>query len=130
MRISRIISSLAFCLYIAAVAYLCFASPDHIPELPQLWFGLPSDKVGHFLMFLPYPILAYQTFASKDMSPSRCSLILLIIMITGVGTAFGTEQLQAALAYRSAEIHDLYADTAGMLTGGLCVTGHILLKNR
>jgi hypothetical protein len=76
MRIRRIIFLLLFCLYIAAVAYLCFARPDEVPSLPETWFGLPADKVAHFLMFLPFPFLGYIAFEGNGMNWWKKALLM------------------------------------------------------
>lgn len=130
MLARRIISVVLFCLYIAAVAYLCFAKPEDMPQLSQTWFGLPSDKVGHFLMFLPYPLLSFHLFRHDEMTAGRQILLLAVLMVTGAGLAAGSEQIQASLGYRSADTHDLIADMAGLTTGGLCILCYILFRRR
>lgn len=119
MSARRIKPAIIFCLYIIGVMYLCFAKPDDMPQLPQLLFGLPADKVGHFLMFLPFPLLGYMVFANKDMVPARKVILLSILVICGLGMAIGTEQVQAALEYRSADMKDFATDALGLAVGGL-----------
>lgn len=128
MKHSRIISVFIFCLYIAAVAYLCFARPDDMPQLPQLWLGLPADKVGHFLMFTPFPLLGYLTFEVKGMSVGRKLFLIAILIVFGAGMALGTEYIQARLEYRSAENSDLLADVIGLITGGIFTLIYIFLR--
>ena len=113
MLARRIISATVFCIYLAAVAFLCFAKPDDLPQVPTMWFGIPADKAGHFLMFIPFPILSYMVFGNPDSNRLRQMLKLSAIMCMGIGLAIGTEQIQAQLAYRQAEFMDLYADAAG-----------------
>lgn len=119
MQPKRLISVILFCLYMAAVAYLCFAKPDDMPKLPELWFGLPADKAGHFLMFVPFTLLSFMVFDKDRMSLSRKIVLLCILFICGAGMAIGTERIQAATAYRSAEIADMAADFAGLSVGAL-----------
>ena len=128
MKHSRIISVFIFCLYIAAVAYLCFARPDDMPQLPQLWLGLPADKVGHFLMFTPFPLLGYLTFEVNEMSVGRKLFLIAILIVFGAGMALGTEYIQARLEYRSAENSDLLADVIGLITGGIFTLIYIFLR--
>lgn len=128
MKHSRIISVFIFCLYIAAVAYLCFARPDDMPQLPQLWLGLPADKVGHFLMFTPFPLLGYLTFEVKEMSVGRKLFLIAILIVFGAGMALGTEYIQARLEYRSAENSNLLADVIGLITGGIFTLIYIFLR--
>ena len=128
MKHSRIISVFIFCLYIAAVAYLCFARPDDMPQLPQLWLGLPADKVGHFLMFTPFPLLGYLTFEVKEMSVGRKLFLIAILIVFGAGMALGTEYVQARLEYRSSENSVLLADVIGLITGGIFTLIYLFLR--
>jgi len=124
----RLISAILFCTYIAVVIFVCFSRPETLPTFPELWFGIPVDKAGHFLMFVPYPILAYIVFHTADMSKWRLIALFAVIIATGSGLAAGTERLQAHLAYRSAEWQDLHADMAGMLTGALALAAYTIRK--
>lgn len=128
MKHSRIISIFIFCLYIAAVAYLCFARPDDMPQLPQLWLELPADKVGHFLMFMPFPLLGYLTFEVNEMSVGRKLFLIAILIAFGAGLALGTEYIQARLEYRSSESSDLLADGIGLITGGIFTLIYIFIR--
>ena len=128
MHSGRIISKVIFCLYIAAVAYLCFARPDDIPQLPTLIFGLPADKVGHFLMFLPFPPLGFLTFGNGSTKPAPSVMIIMILCIVGLGMAFGVEHIQAQLEYRSAEKGDILADGAGLASGAVITMLYILFR--
>lgn len=128
MNRKQLISVIVFCLYIAAVAYLCFARPDDMPQLPQLWLGLPADKVGHFLMFMPFPLLGYLTFEVKGMSVGRKLFLIAILIVFGAGMALGTEYIQARLEYRSSENSDLLADGIGLITGGIFTFIYILIR--
>lgn len=130
MTKSRIISSIVFCFYIAAVAYLCFAQPDSVPQMPESWFGLPADKVCHLLMFIPFPILAFETFGYGISRPLYQILLLCILIAAGITMAVGTEYIQAHLAYRSAEKGDFLADTAGLIIGGLLTVCLIIYKRK
>lgn len=130
MTARRLISVIVFCIYIAAVAYLCFAKPDELPQMPQFWFGLPADKVGHFLMFMPFPILAYMVFGKLEAKTAVQAATLATILAIGLGLAVGTEHLQAILAYRTAEFKDLYADAAGILTGEICLAVYLATGKR
>ena len=126
----RSISIVLFCLYIAAVAYLCFAEPTEMPQLPETWLGLPADKLAHFAMFVPFPPLAYLIFESKTLTIFKKIIILLSILAIGVGTAAGTEQIQAHLAYRSADYKDFIADMAGLTAGAAVTIIYMLIRRK
>ena len=50
---TQFIWAIAFLLYIAALAWLCFGSFTPGPDVPREWMGLQLDKCVHFLMFMP-----------------------------------------------------------------------------
>lgn len=126
----RILYITAFCIYIGAILYLCLTKPDNLPQTEFLIFGLPADKVAHFTMFLPFPILMYLMFFDRSRSRWLDMLILVAAIALGIGAAFGTEYLQALTQYRSSDINDTFADMKGLSTGALIVLTHILLRKR
>lgn len=120
-----------FCVYFAAVVCLCFLKPDSLPEIrPDLW-GIPMDKLAHFLMFFPFPILSYIAFRPRQCSKWRSVAILAVLYVTGIGFAFGTEQLQGLSEYRSNDPYDFLADFIGMTASAILTLCLILImKNR
>ncbi len=116
------------CLYIAAVAYLCFAEPDELPKVhPDLW-GIPFDKAVHFLMFFPFPIAAYGTFMPDGNKKWTHILVLAAVCAAGAGLAIGTEHIQGLTEYRSQDINDFYADILGMGTAAIITLIYILTR--
>ena len=127
----RIFYILAFCVYIASLLTLCLIKPDDLPQPEIYFFGLPVDKVVHFLMFLPFPVLVYMMLFEKARKKWLDTLILAGGMALGLCAALGTEFLQSLTQYRSADIHDVYADMQGICLGGIIVLAFIILrKNR
>ncbi len=117
---------IVFCIYLAAVGVLCFMNPSDIPEIGlQTFLGIPIDKILHFLMFLPYPILAGLSFMNSRIGLIRNLIILTAIIITGIGVSYGTEVIQSHTEYRSYEINDFYADLTGIATGSLLAAAYI-----
>ena len=51
-----------FGLYLVAVAVLCFARFPESEDVPKSLLGIPMDKIVHFLMFFPFPVLTYLAF--------------------------------------------------------------------
>lgn len=127
----RYIWIIILCLYFAAVMALCLMRPEAIPEINRDLWGIPMDKVAHFLMFFPYPAIAYITFRPYDTRKWLHLMVLFAVFATGIGLAMGTEQLQGLSEYRSYEIEDFYADILGMecstFLTALCI---ILRKDR
>lgn len=124
----RYIWALVLCCYFAAVLMVCLARPEQIPSLSRSLWGIPVDKIGHFLMFLPYPVIAYTAF--KPTYPGRWQhiLVLLAVFAVGVGLAMGTEHLQGLSEYRSYEIEDFYADILGMECSALVIFLYIIFR--
>lgn len=119
----------AFVIYLAAVIYLCLMKPDNLPQTELYLFGLPLDKVAHFLMFLPFPALAYMMLWENGRKTWAELLILLSCLAVGVGLAFLTEHLQAMTQYRSSDIKDIYADMTGLGIGCIVVLTNIAIKH-
>ena len=123
------ISLVILCAYVAAVALMCFMKTDHAPAVEFSLFGIPSDKVVHFIMFLPLPILAHSAFLPSGKGLLRDLAISAIVFLTGSGFAAGTERLQSMLEYRSGDIMDFVADMAGMACGSIITIIHMYRKH-
>lgn len=111
------ISVIILCAYVAAVAVLCFMKGDTIPSMEFSILGIPSDKIAHFMMFVPFPFLTYYTFRTADKIFRKDLTVLLVSLLAGAGFAAGTERIQSMLEYRSGDIMDLAADMTGLLFG-------------
>lgn len=111
------ISVILFCLYMGAVALLCFARGEQLPQFPMNWFGIPADKIIHFLMFMPFPILSFTTFNPRENTIKGENIIILASFCTGIILSLSTELIQNTLGYRSYELADLMMDFAGIATG-------------
>lgn len=109
-----------FCIYLAAVAFACFSKPSNLPDMGAGTFmGIPMDKVLHFIMFLPFPVLASMSLLDLNRGKAANLVTLVVIAITGIGIAYATEAIQSQLGYRSYDMKDLYADSIGICTGAL-----------
>ena len=103
--------------YLGMVAWCCFGHFDGLPQVERTFFGIPSDKVVHFIMFLPFPFLCFKAFDHLATTPVRAVLIIGAILVIGCAIAAGTEIIQAILPDRTEDIKDFAADTAA-----LCLT--------
>ncbi len=109
-RISKIV---LFLTYVAAVAWLCFGTFKPDPSIPRTIFNIPTDKVVHFLMFLPFPILG--TIAFDFRSWWRALSIMTILANLA---AFTFEQLQSRITtVRVTDPTDLNANFLGISLG-------------
>lgn len=120
----------AFCLYLAGVALMCFLHGDKIPDVTGTWFGLPADKVAHIVMFFPFIPLAYLSFRISNGSRLINLFILTFMLFLGIGTAYLTEIIQEKLSYRTYETKDLIADCIGLAAGYGCIGLWILTRKR
>lgn len=105
-----ILSRILFLLYIGLIAMLCFMHVDNLPEVQKTLFGLPTDKVVHFVMFLPFPILAYLAYDHLTNKVWRAAVFAVLNFCLGAILAVITEYVQGYLPYRTKDMADLKAD--------------------
>ncbi len=131
MKGRRLIARILFFLYLAAVLVLCFGQFKDAPSIPWTLLGIPSDKIVHFCMFFPFPILAFLAFDKYTETPRSTFLFSGITFLVGVALAFGTEWGQAHLTtYRSGDPLDWVADVSALFLSTLIVIIWDLLKQR
>ena len=122
MKRRKLFARIVFLQYFAAVLFLCFGKFSGLSSVPRSFFGIESDKIVHFLMFLPFPILFYMAFGWRTSRPWHS--ILLALGILGLGTliAVGTELVQDFIPYRASDKIDFLADFLA-----LCISSVITL---
>ena len=120
MRLNKskliLIAKILFILYLAGVLVLCLCNISSTPNIPSDIWGIPADKVAHFMMFLPYPFLLYGAFHGRINKPYGHIRMLLAILISGAVFAGFIELAQSWTGYRSCEGMDLLADVLGLFT--------------
>jgi len=109
-RTRALLSRLLLLLYLGAVAYLCFANFNKLPDVPKTFLGIPMDKIVHFCMFFPFPILGFLAYDNLTRTPLQALAALVSICAIGCIFAGVTEIIQGSLPYRSQDIHDFGAD--------------------
>ena len=125
----RTFFQVAFYLYLVAVAVLCFGNFSNLPSVSNTFLGIPTDKVVHFCMFFPFPILAF--LAYDKLTGTRRSVIIfaLVTFLIGCLIAAGTELGQALLTkHRSGDPADFLADFLALFTGSALATWFDLRK--
>lgn len=121
-RSQKIAFQVIFFLYVAAVLFLCFAHFEQTPAIEWSLWGIPSDKVVHFCMFFPFPILAFLAFDRYTDSVRSTLLFSGITLLVGFLLAWSTEWGQAHLTdYRSGDPLDLLADGTALVLSTLLV---------
>ncbi len=125
------IFQLGFILYLLAVLYLCFGKFENTPDIPWSFLGIPSDKLVHFCMFFPYPILAFLAFDRFTDTPKSTFLFSGITWVLGLLLAVATEWGQAHLTdYRSGDPWDLLADVLAITLSTILVIFWDLSKQK
>ena len=123
MEGKRLIARILFFLYLAAVLVLCFGQFKDAPSLPWTLLGIPSDKLVHFCMFFPFPILAFLAFDQYTKTVPHTLMFVGVTLVVGLIIAVGTEWGQASLTdYRSGDALDFVADSAALLLSSILVT--------
>ena len=131
MQISRRHIALIFlCLYLMALGFLCFADPQSYPSPPFSIWNIPTDKIVHFIMFAPYPVLTFITVDQQSCSLMKRLVILILVLLSGAALSLGTEVIQGTTEYRSFELWDLAADIAGILTSTMAMAAYMLSTSR
>ena len=110
MKDGRKIARIVFLLYIAAVLYLCLGRFSDMSGMPVQVFGIDTDKLVHFLMFLPFPILFYMAFRRPTTKVWHSLVLTICILAIGCTVAAGTEIIQDFIPYRESDISDFMAD--------------------
>ena len=118
-RTRSIIFSIAMVLYLAAVGYLLFANFEKLSSIPRIFLGIPTDKIVHFCMFFPFPILAYLAYDQLTDTPLKALAALVSICAIGAIFAGLTEIGQSLLPYRYEDISDFRADCLAIVLAGI-----------
>lgn len=119
-----------FLLYIAVVLYLCFGDFSGISDDVSLQFlGIGADKVVHFLMFLPFPVLFYFAFRRPAPKVQHSIILTLCIFLLGCAVAAGTELIQDSIPSREADVADFFANSLAILLSSAAVLIIDLNKN-
>lgn len=114
IRTHILVARICFVLYLAMVVYLCMHSFNSTPDVPiELW-GIPTDKIVHFCMFFPFPILTYLGYDKKKSTFASSLVFAVCTLFLGMLVAAGTELAQKLTPDRIADIEDFYADSISL----------------
>lgn len=111
-------------LYTACLCYLCFGQFNGIQKAPQFLFGIPTDKIEHFCMFFPFPIIYYLCFKTLARKPGKAILWTLETLAVGAVFAAATELIQRNISYRCGDWSDFLVDVLALAAG--CIVTLIL----
>lgn len=123
-----ILSRICLVLYLVAVCILCFGHFTSTPKVQPSFLGIPTDKIVHFLMFFPFPILVYFAFDYYGQKRHWKFLGVAFTLLAGEAIALGTELGQGLTTYRNKDPWDLLADSIALVVASLVVLILVLLK--
>lgn len=113
----RTVVFILFIMYLGCVSFLYYGNITTKSTIPESMFGFQTDKIAHFLMFLPYPFLAHGSFRGK-----RKWRNLVFVIISGIVLAYCFELTQERIAtYRTTDPWDLVANMAALTFGSFIV---------
>jgi VanZ family protein len=119
-----------FGLYLVAVAVLCFAKFPESEDVPRSLLGIPMDKLVHFLMFFPLPLLAYLAFDRYPGKRGTSALRASFAFLGGCAYAAFTELVQSRLPYRSGDPADFRADFVALAACSVLILILIFTKHK
>ena len=121
---------IAFLVYFGLVLYVCFGHFDDLPDMSKPIWGIPQDKIIHFIMFFPFPILAAFALNLRPRSYGKVFLEVILLFLCGMAIAAATEIAQGFIAYRDRSIWDWVADASALVCSSLIVLTVLLLQVR
>ncbi|MDT3366811.1 MAG: VanZ family protein [Bacteroidota bacterium] len=121
---------LAFLVYFGMVLYVCFGHFDDLPDMSQPIWGIPQDKIIHFIMFFPFPILAAMALDLRPRRYGKAFLEAFLLLVCGLVIAAATEIGQSFTDYRDPSIWDWVADISALVSSALIVLIVLLFKVR
>lgn len=122
-----------YIIYIGLVLFFCFynfSMPDL--DLAKYFLGIRLDRYAHFIMFFPYPFIAWLTCNYSRHISKWKKHSLIITFVSGLLFAAATELIQNyCLDSRQGDPLDLAADSIGILLGTIFVSliGHWMVRS-
>ena len=117
-------------IYLALIAFLCFWHFSPMQEMEKTFLGIPMDKIVHFTMFFPFPILTVLAFRNCKKGGKHFFFLVIKTFITGCIIAAGTEIGQSFTTYRDCDIKDFIADFISLTVSSIVVLSIWYLTNR
>lgn len=125
-----IFARIILALYLVALVLLCLLNFNTPPNVQKTLFGIPTDKLVHFCMFFPLPILAFFAFDKYTDKAWTSILFTLLAFAAGVALATLTEWAQSLTPTRSREHADFIADVIALGVSSLIVVVIDIFKQK
>lgn len=130
-RTQRIWARVLLGVYVLAILVLCFANFSSVPKVQDEILGIPTDKLVHFLMFLPFPFLAYFAFDKHTETVRSTLAFTAICFLAGCAFAAVTEYGQAYLTtWRNGDPKDFVSDIVALALASIVVIFLDIRKQR
>lgn len=120
----------AFLVYFGMVLYVCFGHFDDLPDMSKPIWGIPQDKIIHFIMFFPFPILAALALNLRPARYGKAVLEAVLVLACGLCIAAATEIAQGFTSYRDPSVWDWVADTSALVSSSLLLLIALLIQVR
>lgn len=99
-------------IYLISLGYLYFGNPSMDKEIPTVIWIIPLDKLAHFLMILPLPLLSFCSFFKKDKWKTLFwTFFISLILVTVLELTQSTVNPE-----RQTELLDLVANIISLVT--------------
>ncbi|MGN1226006.1 MAG: VanZ family protein [Candidatus Cryptobacteroides sp.] len=102
-------------IYLGLLCYLCFSTPESLPSINDWKFFIPADKVVHFCMFFPAPVLLFLSIGKRWEGTIKALPVVLLCLLVCTVLAGATELIQNFRPGRSMSFGDFVADVLGMI---------------
>ena len=129
-RTRYIISRTILILYSAGLCLCCFWDFRSSIDVSHSLLGLPADKVTHFLLFLPLPVISYAAFPQFRSTPERFLKFMAATFMVGAAAGGGIEIIQGLTGYRSCDKMDFVADCCGLAVSALTIANYEIFIRR
>ena len=116
-----ILAWIALAVYFALVAWVCFGHFTQLPDMSQPIWGIPQDKLIHFVMFLPFPFLVMFTRRRRPATHRKALWLTVVSLVIGLAIAGATEWGQGLTLHRDRNPYDFLADAIALVFGSLIV---------
>ena len=108
-----------FFIYLTGLCFCCFWNFRGSIGLDNDLWGIRMDKVVHFLLFFPLPIVSYMAFPQLRNTSGRYLKFSILSVAAGVLLGAVIELIQGWSGYRSCGMADLLADFCGLVSAAL-----------
>ena len=124
------ISLILFLIYLGLVFWCCFGNFSDMPDIQREILGFPTDKVVHFVLFLPFVTLGHMSINFLGKTFGGKLWLVLPVLIAGILLAIGIEIGQSLTSYRTGDAMDFFADALGLCVSTVITIILVFIKKK